>query len=184
MRELLWWFTRLVLPVESGMNVPVSNLLFIVWATAVALSDCRSRRVSNALVGAGLVVAFASVFLHDSPLGLSPMQSAIGMAIGFVALLPFYALGMMGAADVKVFAVLGAWCGIHALLGLWVIASLFAGVHAVWLLIATRTRLASLVRSWAPTFELVGKRSTPFAACLTLPAAVWFGLQVAVGGVR
>ncbi|PCE26885.1 hypothetical protein BWP39_08850 [Paraburkholderia acidicola] len=166
------------------MNVPVNSLLFIAWTVAVALSDCHSRRVSNALVGAGLAAAFASAFLHHSPFGLAPMQAAIGMAIGFVALLPFYALGMMGAADVKVFAVLGAWCGMHALLGLWVVASLIAGVHAVWLLITTRTRLASLVRSKAATFELVGKRSTPFAACLTLPAVVWLGLQVVAGGVQ
>ncbi|MCX4164437.1 MULTISPECIES: prepilin peptidase [Paraburkholderia] len=166
------------------MNVPFSSLLFVAWTAAIALSDCRSRRVSNALVGAGLVAAFASAFLHHNPFGITPMQAAIGMAIGFVALLPFYALGMMGAADVKVFAVLGAWCGMHALLGLWVAASLIAGAHAVWLLIATRTRLASLVRSKALTFELVGKRSTPFVACLAVPAIAWLGLQVIAGGVR
>ncbi|MEQ5838146.1 A24 family peptidase [Paraburkholderia acidicola] len=166
------------------MNVSINSLLFIAWTVAVAVCDCRSRRVSNALVVAGLAAALASAFFNHNPFGLTPMQASIGMAVGLVALLPFYALGVMGAADVKVFAVLGAWCGIHALLGLWMIASLIAGIHAAWLLVTTRTRIALLVHRKAPTFELAGRRSTPFAACLTVPAIIWLAAQVAIGGMR
>lgn len=90
----------------------------------------------------------------------------------------------MGAADVKVFAVLGAWCGMHALPGLWMAASLAAGVHALWLLITTRTRLAGLVRQSGATFELAGKASTPYAACLTVAASGWLVLQGMAGGLR
>ncbi|MBB4514298.1 Flp pilus assembly protein protease CpaA [Paraburkholderia fungorum] len=100
------------------------------------------------------------------------------------ALLPFFAFGVMGAADVKVFAVLGAWCGMHALLGLWMAASFAAAVHALWLLITTRTRLAGLLRSHGVTFELAGKPSTPYAACLTVAASVWLVLQGLAGGLR
>lgn len=111
-------------------------------------------------------------------------RAAIGTVIGLVALLPFFALGVMGAADVKVFAVLGAWCGMHALLGLWMAASFAAGVHALWLLITTRTRLAGLVRHHGATFELAGKTSTPYAACLTVAASAWLALQGLPGGLR
>ncbi|CAE6706228.1 A24 family peptidase [Paraburkholderia domus] len=166
------------------MNVSVGTLLFIAWAAVVAISDCRSRRISNSIVVAGLAAAFGCAFLQCGPFGVSLTRAAIGTVIGLVALLPFFALGVMGAADVKVFAVLGAWCGMHALLGLWMAASFAAGVHALWLLITTRTRLAGLVRHHGATFELAGKTSTPYAACLTVAASAWLALQGLAGGLR
>lgn len=167
------------------MNVSVGILLFIAWAATVAISDCRRRRISNSVVVAGLAAAFGCAFLQYGPFGVSLTQAGIGALVGLAALLPFFALGVMGAADVKVFAVLGAWCGMHALLGLWMAASLAAGVHALWLLITTRTRLAGLVRNHhRATFELAGKSSTPYAACLTVAAGVWLVLQGLAGGAR
>ena len=169
---------------SAKMNVSVGILLFIVWAGVVAISDCRVRRISNSIVLAGLATAFGCAFLHCGPFGVSLTQAGIGALVGLAALLPFFAFGVMGAADVKVFAVLGAWCGVHALLGLWMAASLAAGVHALWLLITTRTRLAGLARHHGATFELAGKASTPYAACLTMAATAWLMLQGLAGGVR
>lgn len=162
----------------------LSHSLFVVWAAVVAICDCRSRRVSNALVVAGLAAALACAVLNHGPFNISLTQAALGAFVGLCALMPFFALGVMGAADVKVFAVLGAWCGMHALLGLWIAASLIAGCHAVWLLIATRTRLAAIGRPGEPTFEMGGKRATPYAACLTVPAIAWMGLQALATGVK
>jgi prepilin peptidase CpaA len=104
--------------------------------------------------------------------------------VGLGALLPFFLLGMMGAADVKVFAVLGAWCGMHPLLNLWLIASIAAGVHALWLLIVTRTRVGVLLKRGSSTFALAGRRSSPFAAFLTVPTILWLASQVMTGGIR
>jgi len=175
---------RFVSPVEADMNSFVSLILFVAWAAWIAVCDCRSRRISNSLIVTGLVTALACAFLHKNPFGITIAQAAVGAAVGLIALLPFFAIGVMGAADVKVFAVLGAWCGVHALFGLWAVASLVAGVHAVWLLIATRTRFASLLQRRAPTFEVAGKRATPFVACLTLPMIVWLASQLVAGSVR
>jgi prepilin peptidase CpaA len=165
------------------MNL-LSDSLFAVWAAVVAVCDCRSRRVSNALVVAGLAAALACAALEHGPFGISLTQAALGALVGLCALLPFFALGVMGGADVKVFAVLGAWCGMHALVGLWIAASLIAGCHALWLLVSTRTRLAALGRPGAPTFALGSKRATPYAACLTVPAIAWMGLQAFTAGVQ
>jgi prepilin peptidase CpaA len=172
------------LPVETDMTLPIGHSLFVAWAAVVAVCDCRNRRVSNTLVVAGLAAAFACAGLARGPFGISVTQAALGAVVGLCALLPFFALGVMGAADVKVFAVLGAWCGMHALLGLWVAASPAAGLHAVWLLLATRTRLAAIGRPGAPTFQLGPKRSTPYAACLTVPAIAWIGLHAFAVGVK
>ncbi|WP_133649125.1 A24 family peptidase [Paraburkholderia flava] len=165
------------------MSASISNFLFVAWVMAVAVSDCRSRRVSNTLVAAGLVAALASAFLFHGPFGLTPMQAVTGMIVGLAALLPFYMLGVMGGADVKVFAVLGAWCGIHALLTLWIVASLIAAVHAIALLVITRTRVSSLVQQGARTFQVAGHRSTPYAACLSVPAIALLAIRASGGGV-
>jgi Flp pilus assembly protein, protease CpaA len=166
------------------MNVSVGILLFIAWAAVVAISDCRRRRISNSVVVAGLAAAFCCALFQCGPFGISLTQSGTGALIGLAALLPFFALGAMGAADVKVFAVLGAWCGMHALLGLWMAASLAAGVHALWLLITTRTRLAGLARQPGATFGLAGKASTPYAACLAVAASGWLVVHGMAGSVR
>lgn len=162
----------------------LSDFLFAVWGAVIAVCDCRSRRVSNALVVTGLVAALACAALDHDPFNISLAQAALGALVGLCALLPFFALGVMGAADVKVFAVLGAWCGMHALPGLWIAASLMAGCHAVWLLIATRTQLAAIGRQGEPTFELGGRRATPYAACLTVSAIAWMGLHLLAAGVK
>jgi prepilin peptidase CpaA len=165
------------------MNL-LGDSLFAIWGTAVAVSDLRYRRVSNALVLAGLITAMASAALNNGPFNITLAHAALGALVGLFALMPFFALGVMGAADVKVFAVLGAWCGVHALLGLWIAASLLAACHAVWLLVTTRTQLAAIGRPGEPTFELVGRRATPYATCLTVPAIAWMGLHLLALGVK
>ncbi|MFM0094705.1 A24 family peptidase [Paraburkholderia nemoris] len=166
------------------MNLPVADILFVAWAATIATCDCSSRRISNSLVVVGLAAAFACALFQRSPFNISAGQAALGAVVGLLALLPFFALGVMGAADVKVFAALGAWCGMHMLLGIWIAASLAAGVHAFWLLVTTRTRLATIMRHAGPTFEVGGKASTPYAACLTVAACAWLVLQMSTGVLR
>ncbi|MFD1555923.1 prepilin peptidase [Paraburkholderia silviterrae] len=159
----------------------LSSLVFGAWAVAVAVCDCRSRRVPNGLVGAGLVAALAAALLHAGPAHLGIGQALAAAAVGLAALMPFFVLGMMGAADVKVFAVLGAWCGMHSLVGLWVVASLAAFVHALAMLITLRAR-AHVTTVRPARFVTVGaRRGTPYAACLSVPALVWLVLQLASG---
>ncbi|NML32263.1 A24 family peptidase [Paraburkholderia antibiotica] len=166
------------------MSVSLGMGLFIAWSAVVAISDCRARRISNSIVIAGLVAAFGCALFACGPFHISFTHALLGALVGLFALLPFFAFGLMGAADVKVFAVLGAWCGVHALLGLWMAASLAAGVHALWLLIVMRTRLGSLGRArGGATFELAGRASTPYAACLTVAATLRLVLRVTGGGL-
>lgn len=165
------------------MDLPVAPFLLVAWSVAVAICDCRSRRIPNSLVVAGLVAAFAVALLQRSPFHVEFAQAALGAAVGLVVLLPCFVIGVMGAGDVKVFAALGAWCGVHALLGLWVAASILGGVHAVWVLVSTRTRVTSLVRQSGPTFAVSDRRATPYAACLTGAALAWLAWQT-FGSVR
>jgi prepilin peptidase CpaA len=138
----------------------------------IAVCDWRSRRVSNLLAIAGFIAALICACTARVPFGVSLPQAALGAVIGFGALLPFYLLRLMGAADVKIFAVLGAWCGLTVLFEVWVISSILAGVHAAVLLLATRTRVMALIRRDGPTFELNGYRATPYVTYLGAAALI------------
>jgi prepilin peptidase CpaA len=166
------------------MIEPAGYLLFIAWAITVAVCDLKSRRIPNALAITGLVAASGCAFAGRVPFGIAPPDAALGAVAGCLVLLPFFMLRVMGAADVKVFAVLGAWCGVRALPGLWLAASLLAGIHAVALLVVTRTPVATMLRSRAPTFELKGHRATPYGTCLTLSALAWLGIRTIEGAGR
>lgn len=162
----------------------IGSLVFGAWAAAVAIGDCRSRRVPNALVAIGLCAALAASLLHAGPARIGPAQSFGAAAIGFAALMPFFVLGVMGAADVKVFAVLGAWLGLQPLFGLWIVASLVAGVHALAALIALRWRSGAARYQGMQSIPVGARRGAPYAAFLTVPAIAWLAWQFAAGGMR
>ncbi|WP_322046902.1 prepilin peptidase [Paraburkholderia sp. J67] len=161
-----------------------SSLTFAAWAVAVAVCDCRSRRVPNLLVGAGLCAALAASFMHAGPAHLGILHALAAAAVGLAALMPFFVLGVMGAADVKVFAVLGAWCGLQALLGLWIVASLVACVHAIVVLFVLRTRSRAVTGRRSQDDTVGARRGTPYAACLTVPALAWLVFQMMPGGMQ
>jgi prepilin peptidase CpaA len=136
-----------MLPAEIAWAAVLSGLL----ATAVA-HDVRARRIPNAVVaatlGAGLVHAAAA-----GP-ALAPAVGAalLGALLGLAAWLPLYALGMLGAGDVKLFAAAAAWLGPAAIWPASLYSALAGAVlAAAWLiqgrLARTRpTRVTSAAR--------------------------------------
>jgi prepilin peptidase CpaA len=85
----------------------------VFWLVAIvlvvaAIIDGRSLKVPNWLTfpfaGLGVLYSFW-------PGGLSPAYSLAGLALGLALLLPLYAVGGMGAGDVKLLAGVGAWVG-------------------------------------------------------------------------
>jgi prepilin peptidase CpaA len=77
--------------------------------------------------------------------------SLAGLATGLVLLLPLYAIGGMGAGDVKLLAGVGAWMGWHVTLGAFVASAMVGAVLAL-LLIA---RSGQYARHWA-LFRTIG----------------------------
>lgn len=85
-------------------------IALIALHTVASVSDYRFHRIPNALVGAGTVAAFVLSFMFAGG-ATAVVQSFLGFAVGFAVFLPLYALGKMGAGDVKLLAMSGAWLG-------------------------------------------------------------------------
>ncbi|AYH45630.1 A24 family peptidase [Azoarcus sp. DN11] len=119
------------------MNVGLALLLGTL-AVAV-LADLHARRIPNLLVLSGLVSGVIFHGLTTSTEGiLGPSSQAItvsfalaGIAVGFAALLPLYALRAMGAGDVKLMMMVGAFLGPLQTLGVVVLTFAAGGVLAI-----------------------------------------------------
>jgi prepilin peptidase CpaA len=131
---------HLWVPELAQVRVAVLVLLLL----AAAAIDLRSMRIPNwlTMTGAalGLVLAAAvpwqllgAVWAVDGVL-----WSLGGLGVALLVLLPFYACGLMGAGDVKLMAMVGAFLGFPQVLGA-VLAAFIAG-GAVAVLFALQRR--------------------------------------------
>ena len=93
-----------------GELIPLSvgfSLLAVLLISSV--TDLAWHRIPNTLLLPALVLA---LILHTSGDGLDGMLSAAaGFLVGLMFLMPLYAMGGMGAGDVKLLGVVGAFLG-------------------------------------------------------------------------
>jgi prepilin peptidase CpaA len=123
----------------------------------------------------GILAGLCSLPAAIQPNGLSIAEALIGFGFGLIAFIPLYAFRVMGAGDVKVFAVLGLWGGVGSLGWIWIGASALAGIHAFALLAITRTSPFALLRQAdQPTLSLDGFRGSPYAAFMCIVAIILF----------
>lgn len=122
------------------------RLLALVPAITLALvfgfalwHDIRSRRIPNQLIVLGSIAGFLLHLLlppgsglFGTPVGSQGMMFSLGgFALGLLLLLPLYALRTLGAGDVKLMALVGAFIGPGAVLGAILLTMLFGGVLAL-----------------------------------------------------
>jgi prepilin peptidase CpaA len=91
--------------------------------------DVRSRRIPNLLTFGAAGVALLYGALAGGGSGL--LQASIGWLLGALLFFPLFALGGMGAGDVKLLAALGAWLGPVDAVYLALFASMAGGVVGV-----------------------------------------------------
>lgn len=116
--------------------------LFLV---AAVWHDIRARRIPNQLILTGTVAAIllhvlmpnGSGLFNQPAGGLGFMFSMSGFAVGLLALLPFYALRALGAGDVKLMAMVGAYVGPAGAMGATLLTMLFGGLLAVLVAVAS-----------------------------------------------
>lgn len=152
---------------------PMTLVPLLVWA---CVTDVRSRRIPNAAVAAIALTGLAASLL-SSPPWHSLLLAFGGIATGLVIWLPFYALRMMGAGDVKLFAAAAAWLGPRGALDGALLAALAGGVLAIGFLVAERGAVLTM-------FQLRSAVRAPHTlrgATASRGSSVPYGLAMAAG---
>jgi leader peptidase (prepilin peptidase)/N-methyltransferase len=143
----------------------LSTALFFTLLLGIALTDARAYTIPDEFSLGGLA---AGLLLSLAPGGISPLQSAIGAALGFGLLYAVAVLGewifkkpAMGGGDIKMMAMVGAFLGPAG-----VVLTLFLGAL-----------LGTLI--FAP-ISMKTEKLVPFGIFLALGAAVtepWGGVM-------
>ena len=111
MAELRSFFELLGMLVSD----PRTGVLLALLAAA-AVSDYRTFRIPNLLTGGGLLFALVYNTAVTPEWHADWTWAPAGMLLGFGAMLPMYAMRAMGAGDVKLMAMVGAFLGFNATL--------------------------------------------------------------------
>jgi len=105
------------------------QILAVAVALVAAVTDVRSHRIPNVLTFGAMLVA---VLAHGYTDGWSGAGFGVaGWFVGALLFFPFFALGGMGAGDVKLLAAIGAWLGPAAIVWVALYASIAGAVMAL-----------------------------------------------------
>lgn len=119
------------------------NLAILIAMVAIATAfDVREHRIPNWLIAIGILIAIPYHAL--APFGEGATFALMGLLVGISTFLPLYALRTMGAGDVKLMGMVGAYLGTSATINT-VLATLIAGGVLAILASAYKRRLPQLV---------------------------------------
>ncbi|HBV86972.1 MAG TPA: peptidase A24 [Desulfosporosinus sp.] len=102
-----------------------------------AFTDWREHKIYNKLLLPAFTIALLLNTLQDGVSGLT--SSLLGAVMGFALLLIPYLMGGMGAGDVKLLAVIGAFGGIMFVLTSFLYGAVIGGVISLYLLVRRQT---------------------------------------------
>jgi prepilin peptidase CpaA len=155
-----------------------------------SLTDLRRGRIPNSVTFTGIIGAMV---LHTAINGSAGFQFwLMGMTLGFMLLGPLYAMGGIGAGDVKLLMAVGGLVGPGNLVKIFIVASLIGGLWALalalrsWGLQQTVHRTWTWMKIWHGTGRIVADagqgqrhsvlRYAPVLAVGTLLVQLWRSL--------
>lgn len=112
-------------------------------ASAAAFTDWRIRKIRNSLV---IPVFIIGLVIHLITGGVPGTLDALAGGVFPLVLLPFFAIRMLGAGDIKLLMALGAWLGLKGCVSLTVYSILFGGLMALMIILVRRNARHRLAR--------------------------------------
>ena len=171
-------------------------MLFFDWRTGIvilllivaAVSDCRTRRIPNWLVLSGALYGV----IYNTVLPPTPHDNILfplaGLALGLLLFLPLYLVRAMGAGDVKLLAMIGAFLGPGDTFYAALATMIVGGVLAI-LFVLARGKALVMFRNLASVFHLgflsmasgsaPSLQITPQESAGKLP----YGVAIAIGAI-
>ncbi|GJL55736.1 MAG: type 4 prepilin peptidase 1 [Nitrospirales bacterium] len=132
-----------------------SILLIVVLSSALvwaAITDVRWGKIPNVIT---LPLAGLGLAIHVGANGYQGLLFSLqGFGLGFGLLIIFYALGGMGAGDVKLFGAVGAIIGPNDVFVAFLITACLGGLYAIglmvftWGLSSTAERVKVILTTW------------------------------------
>jgi prepilin peptidase CpaA len=113
----------------------IPTAIVLVAAVIAAVMDVWKFKVYNVLTVPLLLSGLAYHVVVGGMQGL--LGSLMGAAFGFAVLVFVYAMGGMGAGDVKLMTAVGAWLGMPLTFYVFVASALASGAYAVVLILAS-----------------------------------------------
>ena len=109
---------------------PRTAVLFVLLVIA-SVSDYRTHKIPNWLTAGGIV--FALIYSAAVPFSRDHgfLWALGGLLLGFVIMLPCYLLRIMGAGDVKLMAMVGAFLGVTDILPAVIFSFITGGIAAL-----------------------------------------------------
>jgi prepilin peptidase CpaA len=151
----------------------IPAVLALLIASIGLMTDLRTRRIPNWLTVGALIGGLLVNLLLGGSQGV--VSALAGAGLGFVLLIPFYAVRAMGAGDVKLLAALGALLGPQTLLVAAAAGALVGGLMSL-IILARRGRLALAVHQMFVMHTI----PTPSGAKAPYAVAIASGVYVAV----
>ncbi len=122
----------------------IPEMAVLAVGAAACVADYRTRRIPNLLTFGAAAIALVFSAVTGGLHGLG--WAVAGWVVGCLIFLPWFALGGMGAGDVKLLAALGAWMGPGPVVWLALYAAIAGGVFAVAVTLA-RGYLGTMFRN-------------------------------------
>jgi prepilin peptidase CpaA len=147
------------------------GLVLSALLAAACVSDLRARRIPNRLVllGAVLGVVFA-VAAYGWPGGV--VHAGGGLLTGLVIWFPFFAFGMLGAGDVKLFAASATFLGARAAVEGALYTALYGGLLAAIFMVVNSGWSAAVFRIGHAAHQPMLLRQAPSGHGRRLPYAL------------
>jgi prepilin peptidase CpaA len=121
------------------------DILLILAVSLSAFFDIKERRIPNWVSIPGIVMGlFLNSFLGVAQL----LQSVTGLVVGIGVMIIPFALGWMGAGDVKLFGLVGAFLGVQWLPRVFFYSGLVSGVLALFSVLVRGFNLKLFPRMW------------------------------------
>jgi prepilin peptidase CpaA len=164
------------------------TIALIAMLLTAAVIDVRSHRIPNWLTGGGIVIALVFAAAGVAPQQEGFLSSLGGMAAGLAMLLPMYLLRVMGAGDVKLMAMVGAFVGFPSIVYAVLFTFIAGGIAALSFALQRRAfrRMTSNVMhivQWMTFAAIAGQRITPEMAGGASIGRLPYGVSIAIGTI-
>jgi prepilin peptidase CpaA len=162
------------------------TVVLLLLLLIAAWQDIRHYRIPNALVFPGAIIGVLLHTLLPQELGgLGILTALAGLGVGLAVLLPLYLLRAMGAGDIKLMAMIGAFVGPTSMLNVTLYILLAGGVLAIGVILL-RGKLAKLIDNFKIMLlmRLAGSSTASLPTTGMLPESAGklpYGVAIAAG---